>query len=96
MPVQGETIITESPPEPSGRDVQGAGAAVQGTSMGTVQGVSQGHGLGYVRLKPALLAAAGQGGLRGKVSGARIVPFRPGWWDETWGYEEEGEGGGEA
>lgn len=71
--------------------------------VGAVRGVAPGGwGLGYLKLAPSLkaAAAAASGGaqgvaLRGKASGARIVPVRPAWWLPEWGLEEGGEGGAE-
>ncbi len=68
----------------------------EGESVGTVQGAEGGYGLAYVRLRPALLAAGGEGAapLSGKQRGAALRPFRPPWWPEAWGHEEDAAGAG--
>ncbi len=85
-------VCTDGPSPVQGEAV----VSSQGESGGTVQGVSAGYGLMYARLKPTLAALEGQGELRGKTSGARLVPFRPAWWDPQWGHEEEEQQGQQA
>jgi hypothetical protein len=51
-------------------------------------------GMAYIKLAPALAAAAGQGAqLQVQLEGGavqQVVPQRPEWWPSEWGNEEAG------
>lgn len=56
--------------------------------VGKVIAVAERFGVAHVRLAPALAAAdAAEGALQAGSSSVR--PFRPDWWPEQWGKEEQ-------
>lgn len=78
-----------------------------GQSAGQLRGVAGHYGLAYLKLQPALAAAAGQGELRAQAAalagnegisaagaagqGVVVVPIRPHWWSAEWGFEAGGD-----
>lgn len=63
--------------------------------VGTIRGCAGGYGLAFLRLRPGLQAEGGGAGqpaavLRARACGARLRTWRPQWWPEVWGREEEG------
>ena len=57
--------------------------------VGKVQAVAERFGVAHVRLAPALAAAEAGSQLQAADSDASATPFRPDWWPEKWGKEEQ-------
>lgn len=61
-----------------------------GDNVGSLRAVEGDAALVYVRLAPALAAAAGQGEqLLVAGTSCAVKPWRPQWWPADWGTEEQ-------
>lgn len=60
-----------------------------GQSVGQLRAVAGSVGLAHLKLSTALAAMDGKAVLMAG-SGVRVVPSRPSWWPQEWGYEEQG------
>ena len=58
-------------------------------AVGKVQAVAERFGVAHVRLAPALAAAEAGGQLQVADSNEGVTPFKPDWWPEQWGKEEQ-------
>ncbi len=58
-------------------------------AVGKVHAVAERFGVAHVRLAPALAAAEAGSQLQAAGSDASVTPFRPDWWPEQWGKEEQ-------